>query len=184
MDAGSTSNTIQVKVDDVLQLFNTFDPTPFRGRDIDGDAEEFIVDWARELPRRQPIRIVIYVRDAQEQAFDSAQVEEALNRYFAYRANGCSTRLKELFRVGRVSFVIGLVVLAACLTLSHLAAAYVGDGELGGFVSEGLSILGWVANWKPMEIFLYNWWPIAQRRNLYMRLSEASVEVRDDAVLA
>jgi hypothetical protein len=46
-----------------------------------------------------------------------------------------------------------------------------------------LSILGWVANWKPMEIFLYNWWPIAQRRNLYLRLSRAEVEVRDGTVL-
>jgi hypothetical protein len=34
-----------------------------------------------------------------------------------------------------------------------------------------------VANWKPIEIFLYDWWPLLRRRNLYRRLSEASVEV-------
>jgi hypothetical protein len=64
MDAGSASPVIQVKVDEVSQLFNTLDPTPFRERDVDGDAEEFIVDWARELPRAQPIAIVVYARDA------------------------------------------------------------------------------------------------------------------------
>jgi hypothetical protein len=181
MDADFTSNIIRIKVDDVLQLFNTFDPTPFWDRDIDTDAEEFIVDWARDLPKREPIRIVIYVRDAQAQKFNPAQVNEALNRYFAYRADGISTKLKELFRIGRRSLVIGLAVLAACLMLSHIAATFFGGREIGSFVSEGLSILGWVANWKPMEIFLYDWWPLAQRRDLYMRLSKASVDVRDDA---
>jgi len=184
MDAGSSSSIIQIKVDDVLQLFNTFDPTPFRDRDIDSDAEEFIVDWARELPKHQPIHVAIYVRDTQAQKFNPVQVTEALNRYFAYRAEGVSKKLKDLFRIGRRSLAIGLVVLAACLMLSHLATTFLGSGEIGAFVSEGLGILGWVANWRPMEIFLYDWWPLAQRRNLYLRLSTASVDVRDAAALA
>jgi hypothetical protein len=43
-----------------------------------------------------------------------------------------------------------------------------------------LIILGWVANWRPIEIFLYDWWPLAQRRRLYLRLASAPVEVRED----
>ena len=43
-------------------------------------------------------------------------------------------------------------------------------------VEESFLILGWVANWRPLEIFLYDWWPIARRRDLYRRLSRAVVE--------
>jgi len=39
-----------------------------------------------------------------------------------------------------------------------------------------LILLGWVA--KPIEIFLYDRWPIAKRRDLYRRLAAASVELR------
>jgi hypothetical protein len=39
-------------------------------------------------------------------------------------------------------------------------------------------ILGWVANWRPLEIFLYDWWPLARRRDLYRRLSAAVVEIK------
>ena len=42
-------------------------------------------------------------------------------------------------------------------------------------------LLGWVANWKPIEIFLYDWWPIAKRRDLYRRLAAASAEFRPAA---
>ncbi|MDR0781952.1 MAG: hypothetical protein LBF16_14925 [Pseudomonadales bacterium] len=178
-----TPNIIRVKVDEVSQLFNTFDPTPFRERDVDGEAEEFIVDWARELPQGQPLRIVIYVRDAQAQKISPAQVKEALSSYFAYRANILSKELKELFHVGRLSFAIGLTILALGTMLSHSAMTFFGNGEIGRYASEGLSILGWVANWKPMEIFLYDWWPLARRRNLYLRLSQAGVDVRDATVL-
>jgi hypothetical protein len=45
-------------------------------------------------------------------------------------------------------------------------------------VEESFLILGWVANWRPLEIFLYDWWPIARRRDLYRRLSKAIVEAR------
>ena len=41
-----------------------------------------------------------------------------------------------------------------------------------------LDHFGWVANWKPIEIFLYDWWPLARRRDLYRRLAAARVEVR------
>ena len=32
-------------------------------------------------------------------------------------------------------------------------------------VEESLLIFGWVANWRPIEIFLYEWWPVVRRRN-------------------
>jgi len=32
-------------------LFNAIDPSPFRDKDLDPKAEEFIVGWAKELPR-------------------------------------------------------------------------------------------------------------------------------------
>jgi hypothetical protein len=171
-------NAIQIKVEEVTQLFNTLDPFPFRDRDLDKDAEEFIVGWARELPKHQPIQIVIHVPRLETQKADVGQITEALNRYFEYRASNLSLELKALFRVGRLSLLIGLVVLALCLLLGRFFVTVLADSELGRYLSEGLIILGWVANWKPIEIFLYEWWPLAQRRNLYRELSHAHVEIR------
>ncbi|WP_415176918.1 hypothetical protein [Porticoccus sp.] len=51
---------------------------------------------------------------------------------------------------------------------------YSGFAEL---LSEGLMIGGWVAMWRPMEIFLYRWWPIVRRRRTYIRLAEMPVTV-------
>ena len=42
---------IEVRVAELRQLFNAIDPSPFRERDLDSRAEEFIVEWARDFPR-------------------------------------------------------------------------------------------------------------------------------------
>jgi hypothetical protein len=36
---------IELKLSGLNQLFNSMDPSPFHERDLDHDAEEFIVSW-------------------------------------------------------------------------------------------------------------------------------------------
>ena len=38
---------------------------------------------------------------------------------------------------------------------------------------------GWVAMWRPMEIYLYDWWPLKRRGTLLSRLSRMKVEVTE-----
>jgi hypothetical protein len=171
---------IEIRVDDVSQLFDTLDPFPFRERDLDKDAEEYIVGWARELPRDAPIAIVVHVRADGSSAGNAMDISDALGRYFAYRADIASRELSELFRVGRVALLIGLSVLVVCIGASGMITMRFGADHWSQIVQEGLIIVGWVANWRPIEIFLYDWWPIVRRRRLYRRLASATVEVRRD----
>ena len=45
-------------------------------------------------------------------------------------------------------------------------------------IEESLIIVGWVANWRPIEIWLYDWLPIRRRINLNRRIATAKVEVK------
>ncbi|MGO4839202.1 hypothetical protein AB4144_43855, partial [Rhizobiaceae sp. 2RAB30] len=73
--------------------------------------------------------------------------------------------------------LIGLAVLGFCLLLGQMFSAFYSNGRIGHFIEEGLIIVGWVALWRPLEIFLYDWWPIAQKKKLYRRLAAARVSV-------
>ncbi len=173
-----TAGAIEVRVSDVSQLFDTLDPFPFPERDLDRDAEEFIVGWARELPRDHPIKIVVHMPADEIAKSDPNAIGGAMSRYFTYRAGVIERDLHELFRVGRLSLVIGLSVLAAALVISQTLSRLFASMPLGRFFDESLIIIAWVANWRPMEIFLYDWWPIVRRRNLYRRLAKAPVELK------
>jgi hypothetical protein len=168
------ANVIEVRITSIEQLFNSLDPFPFLDRDLDKAAEEFIVGWARELPAAVPIGIIIHLHSPTSQP-NALDIETALHRYFAYRAEVIGRELTELFRIGRRSLAIGLAVLVLCVGLRELVMRSFGRDGIYAFVNEGLIILGWVANWKALEIFLYDWWPVAGHRNLYRRLARANV---------
>ena len=46
---------IEVHVSELKQLYHSLDPTPFRERDLDPRAEEFITGWAREIHGDKPL---------------------------------------------------------------------------------------------------------------------------------
>jgi hypothetical protein len=172
----SATRAIEIRIEDISQLFHSLDPFPFRERDLDDDAEEFIVSWARELPKDQPLKIIVHLPDTQASRPEAKELGAAITRYFNYRAHIVTLDLKELFRVGRGALAIGATVLSFSV-LAGRAVANITPGPVAQVVEESLLIFGWVANWRPIEIFLYEWWPIVRRRNLYRRLAAAEVDL-------
>lgn len=126
----------------------------------------------------QPIKVIVHFPETEAQTKAARELSEAFSRYFAYRADAVQRDLNELFRVGRRSFAIGVPILIVCLISSHLAAGYLTEAPFQRLVEESFLIFGWVANWRSLEIFLYDWWPLARRRDLYRRLSAATVASR------
>jgi hypothetical protein len=181
MNSNPTPATIEIQIETIEQLFHSLDPFPFHKKDLDRDAEEFIVSWARELPARQPIKILIHLPPAEAGKPESADIPRAVASYFASRSEASGRDLKDLFRIGRRALSVGLTVLIGCVLLSQAAATSLPPRPFGWLIEESLIILGWVANWKPIEIFLYDWWPMVRQRNLYDRLRVAEIEVRPTA---
>lgn len=184
MTAAPNDNSIELRVDDITQLFHTLDPFPFRERDLDREAEEYIVGWARELAADQVIKIAIHFPETETQTKAARELAEAFRRYFSERAGVIQRDLKELFRVGRRSLGIGVSILIVCLVSAHLAGGYLIETPFERLVEESFLILSWVANWRPLEIFLYDWWPLTRRRDLYRKLSTATVEPKPYPIAA
>ena len=174
----SPKAVIELRVERLALLFDQLDPFPIPSRDLSKRAEEFILDWARGLPSDQAISIVVHAPERDARSPDADLIDDAIRMHFANNAALVSSDLTELFRTGRISLVIGLVVLSACILGASLITTSFGDSPLTQFFSEGLIILGWVANWRPLEIFLYDWWPVSRRLKLQQRLAQASVEIR------
>ncbi|MBS0245852.1 MAG: hypothetical protein JSR61_04465 [Proteobacteria bacterium] len=177
-DSGIT--TIAVRTTTIAHLFNSIDPSPFRQKDLDSGVEEFITGWVRELPASAPIEIAVHLPPDEAAKPEAARIAESFAHYFAYRAEIGEHDLRELFRVGRRFLGIGVLVLIACLVASQIAATLIPNKVAARVLEESLIIVGWVANWRPIEIYLYDWLPIRRRIRLYKRIAAAPVLVRAD----
>lgn len=171
---GAKSHLIELNIGDIHQLFNSMDPAPFHDKDIDRDAEEFIVSWAREYPLNEPVTLRVHL--GQWPAEDpTSLIRDAVHHYFAYRAKLSDLEFKRLMRQGRASLGIGLLFLALCLTASAMLGRQ--PANVMGYLRESLTIAGWVAMWRPMEIYLYDWWPLRRQWRNFIKLSLMPVEV-------
>jgi hypothetical protein len=172
--------SIRLRIHHVNQLFHSLDPFPFRERDLDTEVEDYVVGWARELGPRARLAIIIHMPAAQARAEGAAQIAEGFRNYFTARADALALERRALFRRGRSALAIGLPILAATVLLGSVVTHGIPAGFARRFIEEGLIIVGWVANWKPFEILLFEWLPISQKRDLYRRLAGARVEVLED----
>jgi hypothetical protein len=107
--------------------------------------------------------------------------DDAVRNHFQYRAERTRRELRDLLRRGRISLVIALAFAGGCVVAGN-AIGRAGDSALYQIAQESLSIGGWVALWRPLEIFLYDWWPLRRVQLAYERLAHMHTSIVCDAV--
>jgi len=171
-----TKFLVEINLQTPRQLFNTFDPSPFHEKDLDGAAERYIVDAVDEIPIHKPVHLVIHLPENVIVSEMAKQFQDAIQRYFAYRASEANHQLRRCFREGRIALLVGFSFLLTCLMMRELLLPY-GEGFFKSLLAEGFLITGWVALWHPLDVFLYHWWPLLRRYRLLNKISQLSVEV-------
>jgi hypothetical protein len=132
------------------------------------------VSWAREIPGKGELELVIHVSGPPENPSLLGEVEPAVQSHFRYLAEVKEREFRRLMSRGRTSLLIGLAFLGLCMAIGN---ALNGDDALPLLVRESLLIGGWVAMWRPLEIFLYDWWEVRDQKRDLERLSRMAVRV-------
>ena len=168
------ASIIKVRLQDLNRLFDLMDPAPLYKQDLHPNVAEHIVESAREFPARARLALVLHVDQAAPQAPTDQAVSDATRAYFAHRSTQAQRKLRLHLRRGVISLIIGLAFLATTLTTSQL----LGTGSFATTLRHSLEIGGWVALWRPLEMFLYDWWPILGDKLFYRRLARMPVQIK------
>jgi hypothetical protein len=168
---------IEVRLRELSQLFDSLDPSPFSEKDLDPKAEEYIVDSFRDIPSGSACSLLVHLDKSAPAIEPDSVVADAVHEHFAAQSRRTSRKLRGLIRRGIVSLGIGVLFLMAAFAASRLMGSMLGESGWRPLVEQGLLIVGWVAMWRPLEIFLYDWWPMVGDRRIYDRLSRIEVRV-------
>ncbi|RSZ56314.1 hypothetical protein HF313_22705 [Massilia atriviolacea] len=170
------THTLDLRVRELRQLFNSLDPAPFLNKDLDRACEAYIENWALALPHDSHLHLTIHVDEPASAKEAGDLVSDAIHNYYGYKIELVRGELRQLLRVGRLSLGIGLVFVAACLLLAEAITSLI-PGPTAKIAKESLTIIGWVAMWRPVQIFLYDWWPLTGRIKVFENLRFARVSV-------
>lgn len=168
---------LDLRVATLRQLFDSMDPAPFRDRDLDPAVATYIREWAEEQTREARLGIRVRLSEQAAGPTETHLLTEALHENFGRSARDQRRALRRLFRDGRYSLVIGIGFVALAILVAEVAMARIGNAQYARLIAESVVIGGWVALWQPINIFLYDWWPIRRQVALYERLARAEVEL-------
>jgi hypothetical protein len=167
---------IDVRFHEFKQLYDGRDPSPFYERDLDEDLVRYLVMSCEEIAHDEPIKIVMNEVQPISILQQKEDFVQALHSYFEHEVRSTDNELKYLFRQGRTSLAFGLSFLILCV---FFAIKFFGDvAVMSRIIHEGLIIIGWVALWKPINIFLYEWWPFLRKKRVYKLLSTIKIEFK------
>ena len=166
---------IDLRVQEIRQLFDLRDPAPFRERDLDPGLVEYVLEAAEETPSGAPLKLGVFSASPRDPSVTDEMIRSSMTAHFAHALSVQGLRIRNHMRQGRSAVVVGVTVLTVCLLLAHTLPNTNTWQEL---LHEGLVIGGWVGIWRPVEHFLYDWWPILRQRSLLQRILAAEIEIR------
>ena len=168
---------IEVRVRSPLQLFDARDPAPFRERDLDDDFVEYIMAAAREFSISIPLKIVIYIEAGESKDLPRDSIREAIHSYLAYRIDLQRGDLKTFMKRAQLFLVIGLLILISCIGVAQSLSVPSPPGPIG-ILREGIVIFGWVSIWKPIELILFDWYPLFEKLRFYKKILGTEIDIR------
>lgn len=165
---------IEIQLNSLPQLFDSLDPAPFRDRTLDRGAEAYLIESMDELPPKEPVQLRICAPESLRPSMP--EITTAVHAHFRRAHEHIEWKLRRQMRVGRVSLLIGLLVLAATLVIRFLLHEV---GTTGAeILGEGMLIVGWVGLWRPAELLLFERLETRSERKVLERLSTIPVELR------
>jgi hypothetical protein len=140
-------------------------------------AEAAIIDWARRQPKDAPLGILVRLPASAMEEAEKIRLAEAVSARFQRLAEEQEYTAREFLADARRSAAVGFAIFAACLfTIWTLYSGYQGSTTARA-IRDTLSILGWIAAWKPLEMLVHERRPILRRLRLLRRLAAAEVRV-------
>lgn len=166
---------IDLKLKSARHLFDNRDPAPFRERELDSEAVEYVLTSVAEIGK-QPLSLVLTFEE-QEATLPPEVVKDAIAAHLRYEIEKAGLRLSTHWRRTRYLLITGLSVLVLFLFLAELAVSKLAEGPIRQILREGLVITGWVAMWRPLEALLYDWWPLIRHRWRLQQIAAADVVI-------
>jgi hypothetical protein len=138
---------IEVALDNYEDIFNEWDPAPFKRRDIDPDLRAFFEECSDEVSLKHPLAIVFFLPKGEIDMEKQQKCVEGLRNFF--RFNKYLAEKEIVFSRKRVMkhLLIGALFLVIAVLFEHQFETDV----LFDILGQGLFIGGWVFAWEAVS---------------------------------
>lgn len=150
VDPESGAFLVEVDLDRYEEVFNEWDPAPYKRRDLDPDLLTYLNDCSMDIPLRYDLSLSFTVPPDVVDVDKQKLVSDGIQNYFAFEVRQARRRLGMIYRTTARYLFCALVLL--------VATTYANRVETASFalqmLRQGITIGAWVFTWESLSRFL------------------------------
>jgi hypothetical protein len=138
---------IEVALDNYEDIFNEWDPAPFKRRDIDPDLRAFFEECSEEISLKHTIAIVFFLPKSEIDMEKQQKCVEGLHNFFRFNKYLAEKEIVRSRKNALKHSLIGMLFLMIAVLFEHQFEKAV----LFDILGQGLFIGGWVFVWEALS---------------------------------
>lgn len=169
-DKEDNAYKIEVSLDSYDDVYDEWDPSPFKKRDIEAEFNDFIFNSSEDIPLSFNINIVLYLPLSKKDASKEKNLLAAYLNYYEYELEKQRRKMHTLNSTTISFFILSLFFLSL--------GTFFFTEEQNVFLSimqEGIFIGGWVFLWQVFTNMFIDRRELLTEYKLYQRLYTAKI---------
>jgi len=163
--------TIEVSLDYYQELFNDWDASPMRKRDLNPELVEYLEAASYDIPRSNKLEISFSIPVAEKNIPREKKSIDGIKNNFMTALYFIKKELNLILRKIAFFIILGFIfILTAYLTQNQTSIA-VGFNVL----FEGVYIGGWVLLWEAFSLFFFSMYELRKRKAMYTRFFNSNI---------
>ncbi len=169
-DKSSKKYLIEVSLDDYNDIYDDWDPAPFKKRDIEDEFNEFIFSASEDIPLNHNIAILLYLPSSKKDTKKESVLIAAYQNYYAYIIDRTSRLVKSINK----KIIFNLLFSFTLLFIGYFSDTYAENIFMNVF-KEGIFVGGWVFLWDFFTDLFFKKREMKHEAKLYKRLLNADI---------
>ncbi|MBN2406105.1 MAG: hypothetical protein JXJ19_00250 [Elusimicrobia bacterium] len=176
LDEETGAYIIEIALDKYSDIFNEWDPAPFKKRLLDPDLFDFIDEKAEEIPLKYKVLFYFHIpKEVQSQDSENTIIEGISTYYNTLH----DAEQKEIMRTNKR--IIRYIITAFSLLFLAIGTQTVAPLNIFlNVLQEGLFIGGWVFLWEAFNVFFFAGKHRMRRAREYTRYAQAPIWFKYD----
>ncbi|TCT15385.1 hypothetical protein EDC18_10390 [Natranaerovirga pectinivora] len=159
---------IEVSLDDYNDVYDDWDPSPFKKRDIEDEFNEFIVNSSEDIPFKYSIMLNLYIPEGKKNTDKETALVAAYKNFYSYALSRLNKSKSNLNRKNFLYLVLSVFFLTGGFFFREVNLFF-------KILQEGIFIGGWVFLWEFFTNVFISKRELQKEYKLYKRLYHSDI---------
>lgn len=173
-DKKNNGFVIDIALDSYTDIFNEYDPSPFKKRDLNPELLDYLEDCSTDIPLKYPIVIQFNLPKEKHDLMKETKIKDGFKSYYSFLSFSAEKDYKKLIIQNIYNVLISIFLLLAGFTLevyfSHI------DFLFTTILSNIIVIGGWVFMWQAISMMAFERRSYKEKYLKYKRFTKAPIE--------